>query len=412
MILYYIPDEVILMLKSKKGIALPMVVIAVSVLILLGLALYGLAVSEATQSEWQIDTTQAQYMAQSGVNVGVKIMDDELDTYTFLDTETVAAHMNELVESNIGEYEITGTGSFTIEFEAVDALSLKITSVGKSGGSTKVVTMTTDTSVAAGTVTNPSDWVSGINLTHSVTTGENYLGHGVTLEGNPIQSPQGGLVPSTFQASAILFTDYQDLSLQQINNSVDITFDSEVLYFHSGVELTNLDPTIADKNDILFSFSDSVVAGRPVSGRLAYATLVGLEDIGRYRALIDGVVEEGYVSFAPTDEEDDYYGYYSNYAFDPAGQYGVVRFGGDVTGYSGDTIPAGYYFFNGVAPFSLKYSYYGYTFEDLIDDKILIPIVDYDPAVPDEKGDILIPAIDRLFKLTLETTDPQMWNYE
>jgi Tfp pilus assembly protein PilX len=378
------------MFRNEKGIVLPMVIVIVAILTILGVALLGLSVSEAKQAAWQADAVQAQYLGQSGVSVGHKVLQYELSTNTFNNMSDVVTHMNDLVSTrssmNPEEFGIAGVGTYSVTFEQVDALAIKIKSIGTKNNSNKTVTMTTRLSMPTSSVANPSDWVAGINLTHSITTLTNYLGQGVTFEGKPIQTPQGGNNPSIFQASVLLFTDYQGLSLRQINNSVDITFDTEILYFQTGAVLNGTNPS-GGKNNISFGFSMPVGINRPV-GRLAYTTNVGFEDVGRYTAFINGIpMETGF---------KNYIGEYSAYPFIAGHRYGIVRFGEDVTGYG--TIPKGYYFYSsgigGTSSVSLKGT-------NLITNNYLIPI---------KTDDILIKAVDSLFKYAAGSSDPQMWD--
>lgn len=373
----------------NRGFAIPLVMIILVVLSVLIMALMNMSMGDAKAAAWQTNTTQAHYLGRSGVHSGVKILQQQLSAGTYTDINTAITAANNHIASNGGPtFSVAGVGTYTIGFTVIDSQTIKITSVGTANGSNRTVTLTTRLSFPASTVTNPDNWVAGINLTHSVNTGANYLGQGVTLEGKPIRSPQGGNNPSTFQASSIIFTDYGGLSLKQINNSVHITFDSEILYFQTGTELNNDSPT-ATKNGVYFSISDAVVSNRP-SGPLAYGISVGFEDVGRYQAFINGM--SGGV---------DYSGYYTDdpiafpdtYPFLPGVRYGVVYFGGDVTGYSIATdIDEGYYFYaHGV---DLKAV-------DLVDNDLLIPV---------EDDDLLIKAIEAMFKYTLGSSQPRMWD--
>lgn len=387
MILYYIPDEVNRMLKNKEGMALPTVIITLAVLILLGLGLYGLAISETSQSEWQLDTTQAQYLGQSGVIAGLEVMESELSNNIFMDTESIVNHMNGMA----WDTQISDEDSFSVAFERIDEITIKITSIGISKNSSKTVTLTVPLSTPAALITNPEEWVAGINLIHGIdiTEENSYLGNGIILEGNPIKVPQGGdsinIGPSEFQASAILFSDYNDLSLEQVPNAVSITFDSEAMYFQSGVKLNGEDKT-ETYNDVLFSFSQDVMLGRPNDGgRLDYESTEGFESYQRYLSFIDGLTIFGY---------DDMH---SNYNFNENRNYGIVRFAGDVYDkFNPEILDKGYYFFDGTEPISIKDG------KQLLEDGTLIRI--------DDTKDIIAPALDRMFKLVLKTSNPQIWD--
>ncbi len=374
-------------MKNRKGVALPVVLMVMLVLTILITALWSLVTSESRMASYQSRDTQAHYLGRSGVYAGLKLLQTSLNNSSYTDMTALISAMNTkkagLPATN---FSVDNAGTYTLEYQAIDSTQMKVISIGTTLGSSpssEKVTLTLDLAFPASSETNPNEWVSGVNLIHSVTTVDSYKGKGVTLEGHPIRSPQGGHSPSTFQASSILFSDYGGLSFKQIPNSVDITFDSEIIYFQTGVTLNSTD------DNVVFALSSDVTGNRPPSpSRLYYSDgTVGFENVNRYLAFINGLSFTGYY-----DRSSYYSGSPAVYNFTAGSRYGIVYFGDDVSEDSTILVTKGYYFFEN-----------GVDIHNPITSGQLIAI---------DSQDIIIKAIESLYKYSVGSSDAFMWSRE
>lgn len=368
--------------KKKKGLALITVVVVMLVLSILGLSLLGVSLAEAKHAEWEDKRIQAHYIGRSGVYVGIKMLDAKLASENITNINTFVTQLNSYVATlDSSTFKVGDKGTFTLKYEVFESGRLKIRCVGTVNGNpnmSETVTYAVEMIPSMSMLDNPDVWISGINLRHNINRSTNFLGKGVMLSSKPIQSPMGGgaSADSTFQASVIYFKNNNGISFKQITNSVDITFDSEILYFESGVQLNKTG------DDVFLAISPETIKYRmEFSGVLPIycppvgvtPQIVGFEDYGRYKAFIG------------TETKDLHSTYEMN--FEDGKNYGVVYFGDAVVvkEKNKDTpitnVNRGYYYFkNGVNLRSLTPSHLG---DNLI-------------RIPDD--DAIIKAIQGLFK--------------
>lgn len=385
--------------KSHKGSALVLVLIVMLVLSILSIALLNISLADTKHAVRGEKNIQAHFIARSGANLGLKILEQKLLAETWLDMATVENNMNiyigTLHTSNPEIFSIKENtvvqGNFTIQYEDIDANTLKIISTGTLPGINPVsqtVSITVKTKFPATDVLNPDEWITGINLDKGITTAASYLTKGVSLEGNPIQSPKGGYSSSIFQASVISFIDYRDCSFRQINNTVDITFDSEIIFYQSKVQLNSSSPP----NKIILLVSSDVLSHRPSLEPIQYSTVPveGFESVNRYSDIIAGLPSvPGFFDYSLI--------YNTTYSFNAGSSYGIVVFSGNVMdGSHGEWIPKGYYFFESGTDITSGNG------SQLITDRKLIEI---------KSDDILRKAIDGLFKYTV-SSQAYIWNRE
>jgi len=367
--------------SKSKGSALVITILVMAVLAILGVSLLSVSLADTKNSAWQDKKTQAQYIGRSGVYVGLDLLNKKLASKDYADLNTLVTDLNTAAHSLSGSnILVSDKGSFSLSYERFNPDEIKINSTGVTAGAnilSQLVTLIVKVTPAMSMQQNPDVWINGINLTKGVTKSVNYLGKGVRLEAKPIQSPQGSATSSYYQASLFYFADHSGLSLKQITNSIPITFDAEIIYFESGVELNkSLDP-------VILRISPDVLNYRATkSGALQmYSPAVGFESYDRYKAFIGTYTADNYST-------------YQN-KFKTGFNYGLVYFGGDVYVNKGTaTISKGYYFYrDGV---DLQKS----TDEDTGTYKNLILI---------QPDDAVIKALNHLFKSSV-STNGYIWN--
>lgn len=337
---------------------MPAVFVVFIVLFILSVALLQTSFADSQQATWQNNRVQAHYLARSGVYHGIELLEDKLSGTPF--SGTIADLVGELQTESGGEYTVADVGTYTIAFSSgLYSGEIKITSVGRTDSkyvSTQTVTYTKELGTSF-SFTNPaSEWMTGINLEKAISpsnSNESYLGHAVLLESknskNAIQSPKGSTNPSTFQASIIVLKDYEGRSLRQITNSIDLTFDGELIYFTGDIELNknNTPLSLILSNDVLKQKTYDKKSGFPLSPAiLAYGPssppdplpasneyAVGFESFDRYK------------DFAETSDAS----YYPSGSFEAGKNYGVVKLGGGIVDSDGVSIltvtDKGYYYF-------------------------------------------------------------------
>ncbi|MHB8962690.1 MAG: hypothetical protein ACYC5K_06005 [Saccharofermentanales bacterium] len=386
------------MKKNNKGAALVSVILVLVVSSILAIALLNLALGNTRQTIVFKKDMQAHYLARSGVNMGVALLDARLTDQTIIDLPTLLTSMSTYISAlPASSFSIDTVGSYTVQYEAVNATEVRIISTGTTTETpprSDTVSMTIHLTSPSATIENPSDWVSGNNLNNGIDTSKHYKGKGITFKAKPIQAPQGSTKFSVFQTSAILFTDSDGYSLLQINNCASITFDAEVLYFQSGVML-NDKATTDTQNKVIFTISDEILGQWTSPGRLltTLSPIVGFESAARYDEFVDGLTFPGYVNYGGATFDTTYTD------FLPDTHYGLVRFGGDV-----------------LEPISSKtykthvetdeYQYYFYAHGTELKD------IKVNQLIPIENDDILIKAIESLFKYTITADGARLWSEE
>lgn len=396
-------------LKNNKGSALITSILVFAVLIILGTSLLSVSYADTTFASHQSNKIQAHYLGRSGVNIGLKILNNELTSTTYNDLDVLTTALNNDAatllnppsdpDNDPNSYKVGNAGSFNLSFQRYDTRGIKIISEGIVNGTsqtTETVTLTVKTKLPTQMYNNPGEWVTGINLNKGINPNlsGSYLGKGILLEGHPVQSPKGSNNPSTFQASIIYFTDYNGISLRQINNSTPITFDAEIIYFTSGVTFNNTD------DDIKLSVSNVVLENKvdPLQYSIISDPDAGFENYDRYVKFTQGFNINGYKTTYYFKNPSGPPNSYDTYTFKSGVKYGIVYFGDNVTNYDGSLVNypgssassnSGYYFFpNGV------------SIKDPTSYKDLIPI---------KSDDAIINALQGMFKLTV-STEPYQWN--
>lgn len=240
----------VMLCKKKNGSTLVIVIIVMAVLAILGTALLGVSLAETKHASRQDGKTQAHYIARSGTYVGIKMVNSFVDTNKYADLTLLARALNtEAGRLTINEKKVGDTGTFSLSFVVSEIGKLKIVSTGNTGGVqgiTDTVTMSMDVNLPPPNTTNPTGWLPGNshNLSHGANERDySYIRSVINLDGraNTIKAPQGGGNNPVYQASAIKFIDgpKSGLCLEQINNTVPIIFDAQILYFESNVLLNS-----------------------------------------------------------------------------------------------------------------------------------------------------------------------------
>lgn len=347
-------------IRNNKGIALPTVFVVFVVLFVLSIALLQTSFADSQQATWQNNRIQAHYLARSGVYHGIELLDDKLSGSTPF-SGTVVELADELQTEAGGEYTIADVGTYTLAFSfGTYSGEIKIISVGQTASnyvSTQVVTYTKELGTSFDFTNPASEWMTGVNLEKAINpsnSNESYLGHAVMLESknskHPIQSPKGSSSPSTFQASIIFLKDYQGRSLRQITNSIDLTFDGELIFFIGDIEFNK------SSTPLYLSLSSEVLKQKTYEADSNYpqSVLEGVLDYGPSTAPEDGINLwavgfedfDRYKEFANTSDSS----YYPPAgSFEPNTNYGVVKLGGGIVDSDETSIltvsDKGYYYF-------------------------------------------------------------------
>lgn len=294
-------------LRNNHGTALPIVLMIFVVLLILGIAMLGITLSEAKQSTWQNNRVQAHYLARSGVQHGIKLFESKAGFPGSISQLT--AVLNTLA-GNVGttkmEYPLITNGKYDIYFEeGTYSGEIKIVSKGiinGNWGSTQTVSYTQVIEDSFNYNDPSSAWLTGINLDKGITTSQSYINKAVMVESkkntSSIQSPKGSSNPSTFQATIIAFRDFKNRSLRQVTNSVSVTFDAQLMFFLGDI--------------ILNSTNDPIIL--TVSPEVKAST----NSIPKLQQLLDDFNPFGLNPDDPTEE---------GYGYD-----GIVKFGNEISG--------------------------------------------------------------------------------
>lgn len=294
------------MKKKEKGAALVWVICISLVLMILGSTLLDITLINARQAANYADKNQASFLARSGVDIGLKMLQQKL--YDSNDGEAAYADRTALInalnaQAGDRDFVVDGAGSFRLRFQDLSDRTgnMKIIGVGKSDGANgteDTVTLTLKLSMGSSSniIENPSDWFSSNGnslknmnsqkiLRHKVPADTKYIGKMVMLNGGvkPVKYPQGGGedAESVFRASVIAFKCYKDgiACFSQDSNKLNVTFDAEIIYFGGNVESRG--------NDIRIMASQEVL-DRPNNGMLRPADNndMGFNDLQRYLSFV------------------------------------------------------------------------------------------------------------------------------
>ena len=318
-------------LNSKRGAALPTVLMVMVVAMILIVALLNVALAETNFAARQERRTQAHYLGRSGVNVGLEMLENKVpydNDITDLVNE-LNTWANSVSPASIGTNE-----TFDLSYELIGPREIKIISEGNvSGGQNVQDTVTLRVRMLTSLLTGgkAEEWYSGnsATLTHSVNPyggGHTYLGQGIYLEGKNntatlFPSNSGG--ESIFQASVMQFLkNSNNVSLSYSGQTQPTRFDSEILIFDGRIIMN-------DTIDVRLLISD-VVAKNKINNSPTSVLYVTDSDV---RSEITNNGNPDGVGF----ENEDYYNYFTETSFSdynlypfqtaPYKRYGIVYFG-------------------------------------------------------------------------------------
>lgn len=114
--------------NNRKGSTLPMVLMVMLVLIILGITILSLGLSEATFASRQLNRTQAYFSARSGAEVGIEQIETALTSGTYQDTASLFAAVNYPFNGSVN----AGEDSHNVSFigDSIDEDRIKIYSEG------------------------------------------------------------------------------------------------------------------------------------------------------------------------------------------------------------------------------------------------------------------------------------------
>lgn len=365
---------------NKRGFVLPSVLFIFIILMLLGITLLAVSNAEAKHSIRQQHRSQAYYIARSGIETGLDLLRNTAQTGDY-------RSLNDLVndvESSYGNnksYTLGTDGNFTLKYYPLGIHQIKIESIGNNLIDSSIqekVTLTVGTTFAQGFENNPKEWIAGINLIKGITSGTNYIGNGVRLLGNPTQSPMGSGTDSEFAASIIHFEDYSGISLRQVTNTINISFNAEILYFESDIILNKTGEAI------YFKLTDIVANDNELSGEND-----GFNNYDRYLDFINGSVD----NINWFDRHAEYIDVDGNSLFEINKKYGIVGLQGTINDDDGNLLfgPGYYYYPDGI-------NIYG----DLTNNE-------YDRFIPLISDDAAIEALESMFLYRVSSSG-YMWD--
>lgn len=351
-----------MLLKKNKGIALVTVIMISAVLSILVISILGVSLADKNHAVNYDKNSQAHYIARSGVAVGLKVLDNKLsdlineikdDPSKTITIDSLVSTANSYANQNSNLKNVAFKdasanliGTYSISYEKFGPEQVKIISDAEANGSTNPkdrVTLIINVKTGTNYLTNPEEWLNGGS--HVFKTGvntNNYLKHSVKLngKGNPIEIASNGKDGKDFsyyKAQIIYFTDEKGISFKQIDTVVGITFDAEITFFESSIEM-NTPQKNGEADPLCFTLSDDIIKSREEGGGVIPKsnTECGFESYDRYKAFIG------------TETADEW----KNYNFDSTKHYGIVKFGDGVKdkdtdtfiNYNGEQLQ-GYYFF-------------------------------------------------------------------
>lgn len=125
-------------MKNSKGAALATTLFVMMVLSLLAIIIFDISIADTRHSIRNEKGIQAHFIARAGVNLGEKLLDQQLQANTYFDMATVVSGMNAFIASlqtSNPDYFIVKEGTvvqgiFTIQYEEVNSTTIKILSTG------------------------------------------------------------------------------------------------------------------------------------------------------------------------------------------------------------------------------------------------------------------------------------------
>lgn len=366
----------------KKGSSLILIILVTSVLIILTTSLLSLSYSDTKNSVYQNDKVQAHYIGRSGIDVGKKILDEQILNGNFATIDSIVSSANSYVSGLEPVIkDVTGTktiGSFTLKYEKSNPDEIKIISTANIPKNPAVKDTVTYTVKIGNTVTfdDISDWFTGINLQKNYNNSTPKKG--AKLGGKKVQSPKNGGA-STFRSEIIYFLNNDDnSSFRQVTNSIDVTFDAFIIYAEGKFILNKTNDAVN------FTTSNTVLTSWNIIDNSFNTTYenYGFESFGRYK------------DFVRNYETNDalLHSFHDSYHLDTNFKYGIVYFGGNIVDDKDVAVytPTGsrYYFFKT-----------GVNLHDIKSGDLIL-INDDDP---------IIKAVKSYFKYKTDTTG-SLWN--
>lgn len=294
--------------RNSKGSALVVVIIVMAVLTILGSSLLTVSLAESKHAIHQEKKTQAHYLARSGIEIGLNILDTALNndnTKYIGDLEGLRNFLNTSV-GNSGStnriYTVNDIGSFTIDFLIVNDAFLKICSTGTVNANPSVkstVTLTMHIN-SSDDIINPTNWInpSGKIIINEIPESEGYPNHKVRLNG--VKLPSNAQNKAVILKAAILLTD--NLEIKKEENAI---LDAGVIYFNAPL-------SIAKKASVMFKCSDGIKDGN------------GFEDFEAYYSFLTKHIPLGELLKSKEEIKAEYV--VRNYPFSSNAVYGVVYF--------------------------------------------------------------------------------------
>lgn len=344
-------------LKDKRGMAIPIVLLIMVVLLIFSLALMGSSLAETKFAVYQNQQVQSHYLARSGVQLGY----ERLATLTDTGYEGT---LDELVDdlngsgaydaANPEKIDVVSTDKYADLYFEMIGRDIKIVSKGvvNTGSNiADVVTLTVRMNISLLNSTRPSEWYNGTTLAHSNTT--SYIGKGVPLYASENNNNSPTHFPSNqeswFQATIMKFLEDRNGVSLAYNGTTDTTnFDAEIFIFDGDVELNGVLSKRGPLNLLLsqivaenkISNEDNVLYVEDESLHASLAAGVGFENQIYYEYYV-GEVYARYADYVPLFEHED-----PADTSTPLRRYGVVVFDGDLKyGSTAQSVGNDYYFF-------------------------------------------------------------------
>lgn len=376
-----------MLLKKHKGIALVTAIMISAVLSILVISILGVSLADKNHAVNYDKNSQAHYIARSGIAVGLKVLDNELsdlineikdDPSKTITIDSLVSTANSYANQssnlkNVAFKDASANiiGTYSISYEKFGPEQVKIISDAEANGSTNPkdrVTLIINVKTGTNYYTNPAEWLNGGSQTlQTGVSTNNHLKHSVKLngKGNSIKIPSNsgnGANDSIYKAQIIYFTDEKGTSFQQLNNVIGVTFDAEIIFFESAVEIST--PNNKTPDPVCFTLSDELINSREEGGGVIPKTNTecGFESYESYKAFIG------------TETADEW----GNYNFDSTKHYGVVKFGGGVKNngtfinYKGEKLQGYYFFKSGVDLHNINDG----DFIKINDDDAIIKVID------------------------------------
>lgn len=327
--------------KKSKGASLIFVIIVMAIISILGISIMAVSLANTRQAVAHEKNTRANFLARSGVEMGLNLIDDNMgdlinvNTYAEIENKVVSfvKDLNREVGNGGRRYSSEGAGYFTIKFENSGIDYIKVIStgyVGDSNASSSTLMSTLYLNFNEELV-NPDGWVLGENKERSFAINP-YNGKKIKLDGQ--YQNEKGTEKQLYSASAIYYSNTVS-NLHMFKNQVSMVNDAPINYFNGEVVIDK-SHAIGEKTGVLyFDFSNDIAGGTYKAG------YHGFEDFNYYKKFVKMYL--GKNKYTDT-EIKKYYDLYRSKFSGTSLRYGVVCFKKPVN-VCGYYMEAGYYFF-------------------------------------------------------------------